>query len=248
MGQFSWFTQDDKSQIVDDEERNVYMVDPRDGTVYEEKCYEGYGMFGGRDFYELLADINKDIILDQNVKNWKDYDRDVLKSIIYGEDLKRHLFEFKGMSVDDVKRHMMDLDQRCCVQPNNDGKWPTPDVSKFDAWFDERCQEEIDEHIERDEKYTALYSKDWKDLTEEELREKRHDGIHLWYCYVEPDQHAKYAERLNAWQTVKTPLLLRDPKHWLCYTGSYPKPDPDQGWIVHDDAPGYEEDDSESEN
>lgn len=66
MGQFSWFTQDDHSQIVDDKKADVYMVDPRDGTVYKETCYKGYGVFGGRDFYELLADMNKDIVLRRN--------------------------------------------------------------------------------------------------------------------------------------------------------------------------------------
>lgn len=32
------------------------------GTDYVEDNYEGYGVFGGRDFYELLADMNRDLI------------------------------------------------------------------------------------------------------------------------------------------------------------------------------------------
>ena len=63
MGQFSWFAQDTKKQIFNDYERHpIHMVDPRDGTDYLEEHYEGYGVFGGRDFYELFADLNKDFI------------------------------------------------------------------------------------------------------------------------------------------------------------------------------------------
>jgi len=68
MGQFSWFIQDTKTQIFNDwdihgDKQTIHMVDPRDGHDYKEEAYEGYGCFGGRDFYELLADINKELIL-----------------------------------------------------------------------------------------------------------------------------------------------------------------------------------------
>jgi hypothetical protein len=33
------------------------MITP-DGRVFTEKDYEGYGVFGGKDFYELLAELN----------------------------------------------------------------------------------------------------------------------------------------------------------------------------------------------
>jgi hypothetical protein len=35
----------------------VYMLD-NNGNVWEEEAYEGYGEFGGKDFYELLAQMN----------------------------------------------------------------------------------------------------------------------------------------------------------------------------------------------
>ena len=68
MGQVSWFTQDTKVPIFNDwdekgDKQTIHMVDPRDGTDYKEEGYKGYGVFGGRDFYELLVDINKDLIL-----------------------------------------------------------------------------------------------------------------------------------------------------------------------------------------
>ena len=57
MGQFSWFTQDTHHRIVNGEKHIVYLVDDK-GNKWKENCYEGYGVFGGKDFYELLAEMN----------------------------------------------------------------------------------------------------------------------------------------------------------------------------------------------
>lgn len=61
MGFFSWKTQDTNKSIA-----NIYstkktfpviMLDNK-GNKWYEKNYEGYGEFGGKDFYELLAEMN----------------------------------------------------------------------------------------------------------------------------------------------------------------------------------------------
>ena len=57
MGQFSWFTQDTNHRIVNGEDYRVIMSDDK-GNVFVEECYEGYGVFGGKDYYELLAEMN----------------------------------------------------------------------------------------------------------------------------------------------------------------------------------------------
>lgn len=57
MGQFSWFTQDTHHRIVNDEPFHVVMRDDKNNK-WEEDCYEGYGVFGGKDYYELLAEMN----------------------------------------------------------------------------------------------------------------------------------------------------------------------------------------------
>jgi hypothetical protein len=63
MGVFSWNTSDTKESIPATrnlEDRpvfTVYMLAP-DGRVWEEDDYEGYGVFGGKDYYELMAEIN----------------------------------------------------------------------------------------------------------------------------------------------------------------------------------------------
>lgn len=58
MGQFSWFTSDEQIQITVDVSRNIYMTG-KDGRIFHQKtAYEGYGEFGGKDFYEYLAELN----------------------------------------------------------------------------------------------------------------------------------------------------------------------------------------------
>ena len=59
-GQFSWFTQDTDQQIGSEPENTlpfVYMHDDK-GNKWLEKNYEGYGEFGGKDYYELLDQMN----------------------------------------------------------------------------------------------------------------------------------------------------------------------------------------------
>ena len=58
-GQFSWITYDTDVQIGSERENtiDVYMYD-NEGNQWYEKKYEGYGEFGGMDYYELLAKMN----------------------------------------------------------------------------------------------------------------------------------------------------------------------------------------------
>lgn len=67
MGQFSWITQDTGEVIRESygcsEEHltTAYLWDNK-GNVWEEKNYEGYGEFGGKDFYQLLAEMNEEVV------------------------------------------------------------------------------------------------------------------------------------------------------------------------------------------
>ena len=59
-GQFSWITQDTNQQIGSENENTlpfVYMFDNK-GNKFLEKNYEGYGVFGNKDYYELLDQMN----------------------------------------------------------------------------------------------------------------------------------------------------------------------------------------------
>ena len=61
MGQFSWLCAvsgealiEKWSNVLEKSEHSAYLVTP--DATYFEKCYEGYGVFGGKDVYELLGD------------------------------------------------------------------------------------------------------------------------------------------------------------------------------------------------
>jgi len=59
-GQFSWMTQDTEQQIGSERENTlpfVYMHDDK-GNKWLEKNYDGYGEFGGKDYYDLVAEMN----------------------------------------------------------------------------------------------------------------------------------------------------------------------------------------------
>lgn len=58
-GQFSWMTQDTGDQIGSEPQNiiDVYMYDNQ-GNSWKERDYEGYGKFGGMDYYDLVATMN----------------------------------------------------------------------------------------------------------------------------------------------------------------------------------------------
>lgn len=61
MGFFSWMTQDTDKSIASSYSNRptftVHMIDDK-GNVWKEENYEGYGEFGGKDYYELLSEMN----------------------------------------------------------------------------------------------------------------------------------------------------------------------------------------------
>ncbi|MEI6746940.1 MAG: hypothetical protein WCL34_13335, partial [Methylococcaceae bacterium] len=63
MGFFSWKTSDTKKVIWNEHSRKgatpspVYMI-TKDGRSWKEDSYSGYGDFGGKDYYELVAELN----------------------------------------------------------------------------------------------------------------------------------------------------------------------------------------------
>lgn len=58
-GQFSWMTQDTDKQIGSEKQNtiDVYMYD-NEGNKWKETRYDGYGNFGGMDYYDLVATMN----------------------------------------------------------------------------------------------------------------------------------------------------------------------------------------------
>lgn len=60
MGQFSWLDCKNGTQILDDVEQDSYVLVPEEfgGGHIAERCYDGYGHFGGYDIYALVAKWN----------------------------------------------------------------------------------------------------------------------------------------------------------------------------------------------
>jgi len=89
MGFFSWIKSNDKKPVrnrfAEDGPTPCKMIAP-DGREWIEDNYQGYGVFGGMDFYELLADLNPP--QDRVLEDWE--------KRIYGIEL-----DFSGK---DVKR------------------------------------------------------------------------------------------------------------------------------------------------
>ena len=84
MGQFSWITQDTGESIRNngsvERKRKAFMHDNK-GNIWEEKDYEGYGVFGGKDFYQLLAEMNKSEGLTGDVNK----DRELGIDVFFGD-------------------------------------------------------------------------------------------------------------------------------------------------------------------
>jgi hypothetical protein len=127
-GQFSWMTQDTDTQIGSERENTitVYMYSDK-GERWEEKGYEGYGEFGGKDYYELLAQMN-------GVEN---ADRQDGIDIAFGKKKVKGKVLFPAL-VQDAKYNWKRHD--FTVQPDND-----PNQS----WYQE--PEDDDDYDEYDE-------------------------------------------------------------------------------------------------
>jgi hypothetical protein len=88
MGFFSWKTQDTNKSIPNIhcgmKTFTVYMKDNA-GNVWKESAYDGYGEFGGKDFYALLAEMNgfgpdREIGIDIYFKSGKHF-----REIVFGK-------------------------------------------------------------------------------------------------------------------------------------------------------------------
>lgn len=85
-GQFSWMTQDTDEQIGSERQNTitVYMYDNK-GNSWKEDSYEGYGVFGGMDYYDLVAKMNGYTEADL-VGKFKNYDlRQIGIDIAFGK-------------------------------------------------------------------------------------------------------------------------------------------------------------------
>lgn len=135
MGQFSWITQDTNEAIresfgcSDTELTTAYMHDDK-GNVWEETRYEGYGVFGGKDFFQLVAEMNPEILKDKGLEltGDEDKDRDFGIDIWYGDK------PFKSPSLTRHKDWKWEIMTRPKDDPNQG--WGD-DEGELEGWGDE---------------------------------------------------------------------------------------------------------------
>lgn len=107
MGQFSWITSDTDKSILVDGSVAVKMITP-DGRVFKETNYEGYGVFGGQDYFALVAELNGKTTREEGIdllyqgKN-RSGDPDIAEEV-YGMALPK-LISMAGVENYDMHRH-----------------------------------------------------------------------------------------------------------------------------------------------
>ena len=151
-GQFSWMTHDTDEQIGSEKENtiDVYMVDDQ-GNSYHEPEYDGYGNFGGEDYYDVLATMNGFTQEDIGIKNKKGHETKELRSI--GIDLAYELLEpkegevlFPALVTDpDMVGSGWDFTKKPEDDPNQ--SWY---VSEYDEYDEEDAWGDYDEEDDED--------------------------------------------------------------------------------------------------
>jgi hypothetical protein len=131
MGFFSFTTSDTQESILNIYSsgliRNVYMILP-DDSYFEEGGYEGYGEFGGKDVYEVIAELNgkssRNEGIDLVFKNNPEGDLDICAKM----GIKVPKFSFSLKKYDDISGHS----KNCPYQ----------------GYFLEECEEDYGEYEE----------------------------------------------------------------------------------------------------
>ena len=150
-GQFSWMTMDTDEQIGSETENTieVYMVDNM-GNEYFEPEYDGYGNFGGKDYYDVLATMNGFTQEDVGIKNKKGHETTELRSI--GIDLAFELLEPKEGEVLFpalvTNPAMVGSGWDFTQQPENDPNqsWYVGDEDEGDDWGDYDDEDDDDDY------------------------------------------------------------------------------------------------------
>ena len=152
-GQFSWMTHDTGKQIGSERQNtiDVWMYDNEGNSWYEDR-YEGYGEFGGMDYYELLAKMNgyseEDLEKGQEMRG---IGIDLAFGKLKTKDKKRKVL-FPALSSSpkyNWKRH--DFTQEAESDPNQSW-YQEDDYDEYDDYYDESVSEKVEPG-----EYSGLY-------------------------------------------------------------------------------------------
>lgn len=189
-GMFSWHAGDTDEPIYSDEghQKTVHMLDDK-GNKYTEDNYEGYGVFGGKDFYILLGEMNGLALsgVQTSEEDHKAYynDRDIAIKFAFGD------------STDDdregVKYPRFTTDPSISYED-----LPNPRSHDNQGWF----AEEEDEY--EDPEYEDEYEDEYESIVDEEAEDGKKFGIVLTGGSVgSPDHKPKFfdtKEEANAYK------------------------------------------------
>ena len=170
-GQFSWLTSDTNTQIGSERENTitVFMYD-NEGNKWSEKDYDGYGNFGGMDYYDLVATMNG--YTEEDVKTMKGSFKELRQlgiDLAFGKiktkDKKKKTL-FPALVEDprfNWKRH--DFTQEAESDPNQ--SWYQEEESDDDyenGWYESRVTEAKKIKAEDIENaWDSSYGEDFKD-------------------------------------------------------------------------------------
>lgn len=142
MGQFSWLTKSGE-QIRNEHHQGqkVWMVFKANGgvlfngevldiIVVREDKYEGYGMFGGLDYYEVLYDMNSD-----KISGYPDGTdpRDIGIDLVYGQHELNGKVEFPQLFTHEPS--INEIESINWFEPNPED--PNQGWVVDDEWYDE---------------------------------------------------------------------------------------------------------------
>lgn len=160
MGQFSWYTCDTRKRILCNRKKEIYVLIPAEygGGHIKEMCYDGYGHFGGKDIWELVAEWNQRYLIVEYLKKptreW--YDQSMDKTLIeeyFQKSMERYkdkcqrLLDYKnGVSNSDMSqkygkewKREIGIDIACGNSQNRKIKYPIKIAEAFDAVY-ETCK------------------------------------------------------------------------------------------------------------
>jgi len=128
MGQFSWITQDTRESIRNNGspyKRVAYMHDNK-GNVWEEDDYAGYGVFGGKDFYILLAQMNglevtEDAVEDRLLRGWEGTKAEIADDLLRDKAIDLYFSDKPFLSPNLTRNKMWSWENRAPEDCPNQG-------------------------------------------------------------------------------------------------------------------------------
>jgi len=149
-GQFSWFTQDTNEQIGSVEPEDglpgniiTVIMSDNEGRTWTEQKYEGYGEFKGKDYYELLAQMNG-FTEDNSDKPLRDMGIDLAYNDLVPRDGSELLYP--ALTKQDINKDTWDFTEEPETDPNqswlqaedededDDDFWGNNDEDEDEEW------------------------------------------------------------------------------------------------------------------